>query len=115
MDFGATLGKPKHLGQDCAIPAESTTWTSSQCPNRSPHLVSTYLTGPMPNIRAIPAAGGFEAATFRPDEWIPDYPNPSFLNRLPDDEFWAAKQVMAFTDEQIRTIVKVAQVLRSGC
>jgi hypothetical protein len=28
---------------------------------------------------------------------------------LPDDEFWAAKQVMAFTNEQIRAIVKVAQ------
>ena len=33
----------------------------------------------------------------------------AFLNRLPDDEFWAAKQVMAFTDDQIRAIVKVAQ------
>jgi hypothetical protein len=57
----------------------------------------------------IPAVGGFEAATFKPDKWVPDYPNPSFLNRLPDDEFWAAKQVTAFTDEQIRAIVKVAQ------
>ena len=55
------------------------------------------------------AVGGFEAATFRPDSWVPDYPNPAFLNRLPDDEFWAAKQVMAFTDEQIRAIVKVAE------
>ena len=33
----------------------------------------------------------------------------AFLNRLPDDEFWAAKQVMAFTEDEIRTIVKVAQ------
>ena len=28
---------------------------------------------------------------------------------LPDDAFWAAKQVMAFTDEQIRAIVKTGQ------
>jgi hypothetical protein len=56
-----------------------------------------------------PAVGGFDSAAFRPDDWLPDYPNPAFLNRLPDDEFWAAKQVMAFTDEQIRAVVKVAQ------
>lgn len=56
-----------------------------------------------------PAVGGFDSAAFRPDDWLPDYPNSAFLNRLPDDEFWAAKQVMAFTDEQIRAIVKVAQ------
>ena len=56
-----------------------------------------------------PSVGGFEAETFEPDKWVPDYPNPAFLNRLPDDEFWAAKQIMAFTDEQVRAIVKIAQ------
>jgi len=56
-----------------------------------------------------PAVGGFDSAVFRPDQWLPDYPNSAFLNRLPDDEFWAAKQVMAFTDEHIRAIVKVAE------
>jgi hypothetical protein len=56
-----------------------------------------------------PSIGGFESSAFEPERWVPDYPNPSFLNRLPDDEFWAAKQVMAFSNEQIRAIVKVAQ------
>lgn len=56
-----------------------------------------------------PAVGGFDSAAFRPEEWLPDYPNAAFVNRLPDDEFWAAKQVMAFTDDEIRAIVKVAQ------
>ena len=32
-----------------------------------------------------------------------------FANRLPDDAFWAARQVVAFTDEDIRAIVQVAQ------
>lgn len=41
---------------------------------------------------------------FDPDTWHPDYPVPAFLNRRPDDDFWAAKQVMAFTDDQIRAI-----------
>jgi hypothetical protein len=41
--------------------------------------------------------------------WVPEYPNPAFLNRLPDDEFWAAKQVMAFTDEDLRAIVETGE------
>ena len=41
--------------------------------------------------------------------WVPEYPNPAFTNALPPDNFWAAKQVMAFTDEQIRAIVKTAE------
>lgn len=56
-----------------------------------------------------PAVGRFESAAFEPDKWLPDYPNAAFQNRLPDDDFWAAKQVMAITNEQIRSIVKVAQ------
>ena len=56
-----------------------------------------------------PSVGTFESKVFRPDQWYPEYPNPAFLNRLPDDDFWAAKQVMAFTDEQIRAIVKTGQ------
>src|SRR5262249_50188417 len=54
--------------------------------------------------------GRFEARVFDPDRWYPEFPNPAFLNRLPDDEFWAAKQVMAFTDDQIRAIVKTGQI-----
>ena len=40
-----------------------------------------------------------------PEQWKPNYPNPAFDNRLPDDNFWAAKKVTAFTDEHIRAIV----------
>ena len=43
---------------------------------------------------------------FDPEKWKSDYPNPAFLSRLPDDEFWGAKQVMAFTDDDIRAIVE---------
>lgn len=57
----------------------------------------------------IPAVGHLDAATFKPDEWTPNYPNSAFLNRLPDDEFWAARQVMAFTDDQIRAIVETGE------
>ena len=57
----------------------------------------------------LPAVGRFEAATFDPETWVPEYRNPAFVNRLPDDAFWAAKQVMAFTDEQIRALVKLGK------
>ena len=54
----------------------------------------------------LPSVGRFESAKFDAAGWVPEYPNPAFSNRLPDDEFWAARQVMAFTDEQIRAIVR---------
>ena len=52
-----------------------------------------------------PALGVIEHGSFEPEEWKPNYPNPAFQNRLPDDEFWAAKRVMVFTDEAIRALV----------
>jgi hypothetical protein len=57
----------------------------------------------------IPAVGRFESKIFEPEKWKANYPNPAFDNRLPDDTFWAAKQVMAFTDDQIRAIVTTGQ------
>ncbi len=57
----------------------------------------------------FPAVGRFESAMFDPDEWVPEYPNPAFRNRLPDDEFWMAKQIVNLRDEEIRAIVKTAQ------
>ncbi len=36
-------------------------------------------------------------------------PIPPFVNRLPDDAFWAARQVMAFTDDEIRAVVRTGQ------
>lgn len=56
----------------------------------------------------IPAVGRFEHERFDPETWVPEYPNPAFMNRLPDDEFWAAKQIMAFNEDEIRAIVRSA-------
>ena len=36
-------------------------------------------------------------------------PNPAFLNARPDDTFWAAQRVMAFSDEAIRAVVATAR------
>lgn len=57
----------------------------------------------------FPSVGRFESEKFDAEHWVPEYPNAAFSNRLPDDAFWAARQVMAFTNEQIRAIVKTGQ------
>jgi hypothetical protein len=109
LDFGATLG------------------SSTSRPN-SPRAGGEYLFSWGPTLKEIatlglwiprwamakypnyPSIGRIEADVFDPEHWYPEYPNPAFENRLPDDEFWAAKQVMAFTNDQIRTIVKTGQL-----
>jgi hypothetical protein len=57
----------------------------------------------------LPEAGRFESEAFDPIDWKPIYPNPAFVNCLPDDAYWAAKQVMRFTDEEIRRLVALGQ------
>jgi hypothetical protein len=56
-----------------------------------------------PNLRGV---GHFDAKTFEPTRWTTNYELPPFANRLPDDDFWAAKQVLAFTDDDIRALVE---------
>lgn len=57
----------------------------------------------------IPSVGRFSSEYFDPREWTPEYPNPAFDNRLEEDAFWAAEQVMAFTDEDIRAAVRTGR------
>jgi len=57
----------------------------------------------------LPEVGAFGSNTFDPEAWTTADPLPPFVNRLPDDTFWAARQVMAFTDEEIRAIVQTGQ------
>ena len=58
------------------------------------------------NLRSV---GRIESKLFEPDDWKPEYPNIAFLNRTPEDEFWAARQVMAFRDDEIRAIVRTGE------
>lgn len=52
--------------------------------------------------------GRFESAAFNPEDWQPAFPNHAFLRRNPEDEYWAAKLVCSFTDEEIRAVVDAA-------
>ena len=53
-----------------------------------------------------PAIGRFEGTRFDPTTWKPRVPTAAFLRARPDDDFWAARRVMAFSDEMIRAVAK---------
>jgi hypothetical protein len=55
-----------------------------------------------------PAVGRFEGTLFEPATWKPRIPTAAFRHAQPDDLFWAARRVMAFSDEMIRSLVKTA-------
>jgi hypothetical protein len=57
----------------------------------------------------FPSVGHFSAEHFDPPNWKPRVPNPAFRRARPDDTFWGARRVMAFTDEMIRAAVKTGQ------
>jgi hypothetical protein len=109
LDFGSALGsdgtgpKDPRLGHEFVLAA----------PGAALKRILSVCLVPTPWERArfpkLPAVGNFESQLFDPDRWKPDFPNPAFLSRLPDDDFWAAKQVMAFTDDDIRAIVETAR------
>ena len=57
----------------------------------------------------VPAVGRFESTYYRAENWKPDYPNPAFRNARPDDRFWAARIVAAFSDEAVAAVVRTAK------
>ena len=48
--------------------------------------------------------GRFEGVSFEPEEWKPRVPTAAFLRARADDNFWAARRVIAFSDEMIRAL-----------
>jgi hypothetical protein len=53
-----------------------------------------------------PAIGRFEGTAFDPTQWKPRVPTAAFLRARADDSFWAARRVMAFSDDMIRALAK---------
>lgn len=56
-----------------------------------------------------PSVGYFRSDIFKPGRWVPTHPLPPFENMTLRDAFWGAKQVMSFSDEDIRAIVETGQ------
>ncbi len=109
IDFGSAFGsdgdtiKDARFGNDYQIPAAGRVLRA---------LFGFGLYSPdweradYPKLKAV---GRIESKNFDPEKWKPNYPNPAFLHRRPDDEYWAAKIVLAFTDEDIRALVETGE------
>jgi hypothetical protein len=65
--------------------------------------VRPWLTIHYPSYRGI---GRFESKRFVPEEWRPRVPNPAYVRSRLDDTFWAARKLMAISDDLIRAAVK---------
>ncbi len=61
------------------------------------------------NYSKFRSVGHFEYETFEPEKWVGNQRLAPFENRLPDDTYWAAKQVMAFSDEDLQALVGTGQ------
>ncbi|MEJ7605899.1 MAG: hypothetical protein WKF37_06455, partial [Bryobacteraceae bacterium] len=108
IDFGSTLGSASSGANSPRSGFEQHfTWASSA---KEFFTLGFYVPKwsriDYPNLRSV---GRFSAKNFDPVRWTPEYPNPAFNNRLPEDVFWAARQVAMFTDEEIRAAVKTGE------
>jgi hypothetical protein len=56
-----------------------------------------------------PSIGFFEGDRFEPRSWRPQTPVEPFIQMRDDDAFWAARRVVAFTDDLIRAVVRSGQ------
>jgi hypothetical protein len=68
--------------------------------------VRPWMTIDYPHLRGI---GRFESKRFVPEEWRPRVPNPAYVRSRPDDTFWAARKLMALSDDLIRAGVKAGR------
>ena len=68
--------------------------------------LSPWQTVPYTEYRSI---GLFEGDTFDPRTWKPQTPTTAYMELQDDDAFWAARRVMAFTDDLIRAAVRTGQ------
>lgn len=69
--------------------------------------VRPWMTIDYPRYRGI---GRFESARFVPEEWRPRVPNPAYIRSRADDTFWAARKLMAMSDDLIRAAVHAGQL-----
>jgi hypothetical protein len=69
--------------------------------------LSSWQTAPYTIYDSV---GRFEGDRFDPTTWKPHTATTAYIEMCPDDAFWAARRVMAFTDDLIRAIVKTGQL-----
>jgi len=109
IDFGSILGSAGY--------SEKEPWMGHEYAIARPEAAKQMLTfgfylprwvrSDYPKITGV---GLFDSWSFDAVNWKPNYPNPAFLMMDSEDAFWAAKQVAAFTDDEIRAIVKTGEL-----
>jgi hypothetical protein len=108
IDFGSILGSAGY--------ARKEPWMGHQYaiarPEAAVQMVTfgfylpVWVRSSYPRLTGV---GLFNARSFDPLKWKGSYPNPAFLKMDLADAFWAAKQVAAFTDAEIRAIVQTGE------
>ena len=68
--------------------------------------LSPWQTVPYTEYESI---GRFEGDRFDPRTWKPQTPTPAYVEMRADDAFWAARRVMAFSDDLIRAAVHAGE------
>jgi hypothetical protein len=68
--------------------------------------MSPWQTAP---YKEYPSIGRFEGDRFDPTTWRPQTPTLAYMELRADDAFWAARRVMAFSDDLIRAAVRTGQ------
>jgi hypothetical protein len=108
IDFGSTLGSASYGPNSPRSGFEYVfAWKPAALQFATLGLAApAWARAQYPNYTGV---GRFESKKFDAERWVPEYPNPAFQNRLPDDAYWAARQVMHFTDEEIRAIVATGE------
>ncbi len=110
IDFGSTLGSRGVLPQkprdgveyDVDLAAASARWLTLGVFTKSWERYDYQL--------QHPSIGYFSADLFDPGSWKPLTPNPALLNSTVRDNYWGAKLVAAFDEEQIRAAVSAGQL-----
>ena len=107
LDFGSTLGSGSVKAQSRRAGNEFV-WESR------PTLITMLTLGlyVRPWLKVdypdIPAVGRFESTYYRAEDWKPDFPNPAFRNARPEDRFWAARILAAFSNDAVAAVVRSA-------
>ena len=108
IDFGSAFGSDSDMPKNARFGHGYVIPTDKEVTRGIMNLGITPEPWEKAHYPDIPAIGRFEASAFDPEKWVPNYPNRAFDQRTLEDEYWAAKIVMSFTDDDIRAIVETA-------
>ncbi|MGH9307817.1 MAG: hypothetical protein ACRD1U_00490 [Vicinamibacterales bacterium] len=70
-------------------------------------VIRPWMRVDYPQYRGV---GRFEAEAFDPETWRPRVPNPAYVRSRPDDTFWAARKLMALSDDLVRAAVRAGML-----